>query len=304
VAPSTLFLWQWIGLKQGLFEKNGIQVNEPVLVTGTPRLAQAVLANNFEVAGTGLEPAVTAAANGTQLEAIASLQPILGFAVVVPADSPIREVSQLKGKSIGVSQIGNSADSFLSAVLAGAGAARSDVNVVQTGSTSGAMTSMLGKQLDAAVVGPTDAILGRDKGARSLVDETTVKVPNPQGPVVVTKAWADSHRPQVLAVLKTIVQANAMYRSNRDTGIKLQQDSGWFKDLPAQALGQIWDEDMKIQVEVPLVDDQAVREMIKTVQATDPSLKNVASTMVYDNSFLNELIDNGFVKSVFPNFKR
>src|SRR5581483_1873985 len=50
VAPSTLFLWEWVGLKQGLFEKNGIQVNEPVLVTGTPRLAQAVLANNFEVA--------------------------------------------------------------------------------------------------------------------------------------------------------------------------------------------------------------------------------------------------------------
>ena len=137
-----------------------------------------------------------------------------------------------------------------------------------------------------------------------MVDETTVKVPNPQGPVVVTKAWADSHRPQVLAVLKTILQANALYRSNRDTGIKLQQDSGWFKDLPAQALGQIWDEDVKTQVEVPLVDDQAVREMVKTVQANDSSLKNVTSTMVYDNSFLNELIDNGFVKSVFPNFKR
>src|SRR5581483_2081346 len=35
VVPSTLFLWESIGLKQGLFQKNGLDVPEPVLVSGT-----------------------------------------------------------------------------------------------------------------------------------------------------------------------------------------------------------------------------------------------------------------------------
>lgn len=107
----------------------------------------------------------------------------------------------------------------------------------------------------------------------------------------------------MLALLKTVLQANALYRSSRDQGIKLQQDSGWFKDLSADALGQIWDVDMKSQVEVPLVDDAAVREMIKSVEATDPTVQGVQPQAVYDNSFLKELIDDGFVKSVFPNYK-
>jgi ABC-type nitrate/sulfonate/bicarbonate transport system substrate-binding protein len=304
VVPSTLFLWEQVGVKQGLFKTNGLDVSDPVLVSGTPRLAQALLAGDFDVAGTGLEPAVTAAANGNHLEAIASLQPFLGMAIVVPPGSPIQEPAQLKGKTVGLSQTGNSGDSFLSAVMAKAGASRADVTLVQTGSSSAAMAALLAKKVDAAVVGPSDAILAEAQGARTLVDGPAVKVANPQGPVVVNKGWADSHRPAVLALLKTMLQANALYRSSRDQGIKLQQDSGWFKDLPAEALGRIWDVDMKSQVEVPLVDDQAAREMIRSVEAADPQVRGVAPSAVYDNSFLNELIDNGFVKSVFPNFKK
>src|SRR5437763_13350766 len=83
VSPATPFLWVNTGYRNGLFTKNGVTVNEPVFVGGTPRLGAAVVGGTFDVAGVGFGAAIDADAAGAHLEAIASQTKYSSFMLVL-----------------------------------------------------------------------------------------------------------------------------------------------------------------------------------------------------------------------------
>jgi len=132
VAPADSFLWEVTSHKQGLFQKYGVAVNEPVFVGGTPRLGQALVGGSFELAGVGFAAATEANAAGADLEAVAAISKYSGFSLLLPPGSPIKDPKELKGKTIVLSQIGDTADGFLTTLLEKNGLNRnSDVKVTQ-----------------------------------------------------------------------------------------------------------------------------------------------------------------------------
>ena len=299
VAPADSFLWEMTAYKQGLFQKNGVAVNQPVFVGGTPRLGTALLAGNFDAAGVGFPAAVDADVTGADLEAVASLSKYAAFSVVVPLGSPIKTPKDLKGKTVALSQIGDTADAFLTTLLAKNGMNRAtDVNVTQAGSTKNALAQVLAKQVDAAAVGNADAATGKAQGAIVLVNSKQLGQLQPQGPLLVRKSWAAGHKPQLLGLLKGMMEANAAYRSSQDVGIKQLQDSGWFNDVPRDVLAAIWKDDLDSWSDVPFVDDEAAKTVIQLEATQNKAIAQEQSTALYDNSYLQELVDSGFVKTL------
>ncbi len=95
--------------------------------TSGPPMLQAMGAGSIDVGGVGDAPPVFAAAGGSQIAVVSALKANpLGSAILVPQNSPIHSVAQLKGKSIAVAQ-GSSADYHLLAVLTKAGLTIKDV---------------------------------------------------------------------------------------------------------------------------------------------------------------------------------
>ena len=97
--------------------------------TSGPPMLQAMGAGSIDIGGVGDAPPVFAAAAGENIAVVGALlgNP-LGAAIVVPKNSPIRTVAQLKGKKIAVAQ-GSSADYHLLAVLKQAGLTPKDVTL-------------------------------------------------------------------------------------------------------------------------------------------------------------------------------
>jgi sulfonate transport system substrate-binding protein len=94
-----------------------------------PPMLQAMGAGSIDIGGVGDAPPVFAAAAGENIAiAGALLGNPLGAAVVVPKNSPIKTVAELRGKKIAVSQ-GSSADYHLLAVLKLAGLTPKDVTL-------------------------------------------------------------------------------------------------------------------------------------------------------------------------------
>ncbi|HVA24020.1 MAG TPA: ABC transporter substrate-binding protein [Chloroflexota bacterium] len=303
VAVSDSFLWENIAYKRGLFQKYGVAVNEPVFVGGTPRLGAALVGGSFELAGVGFGAAVGADAAGSDLEGIAALSKYAAFSLILPPGSPIKDPKELKGKTIALSQIGDTADAFLTTLLEKNGLSRSaDVKVIQAGSTANALASLLAKRVDAASVGNSDAFTGQSKGATILTNSRELNQLQPQGSVLVRKSWAQSHKPEVLGLLKSMLAALALYRSNQDQGLKLLQDSGWFKGVDPQVLALIYKEDAANWADLPLVDDAAVQAIVKLSAAANPAVSKLDPKSLYDNSYLQELVSDGFVKTVLPNY--
>lgn len=298
VAPGTSFFWEWIAYNKGLFQKYGVEVKEPVFVAGTPRLGQSLVGGSFDMAGVGLQAAIEANASGAHLEAVASQSKYSTMTITVPPGSPIQDLSQLKGKVVGVSQIGDSAESFLGFVLAKNGISRNDVTVISTGSHANTLTQLLAKKIDLGSIASNYAIIGGKQGTKTLVAARDINALESNGSVLVSKAWADAHHSIVLNVLKAMLAGNAMYRASQPDAVKLMQQSDWFKGVDADVLGAIWQDDMRALSDTPLVDDAAVKATVANEADRNASVKSLDASALYDNSFVNELVQNGFAKSL------
>lgn len=112
----------------GLIGKLPFKVDWSDFTSGPPML-QAMSAGSVDIGSVGDAPPVFAAAGGSQIAVVSALQANPhGTAIVVPADSPIHSLAQLRGKTIAVTE-GSAADYHLIAILRKAGLSIHEVSV-------------------------------------------------------------------------------------------------------------------------------------------------------------------------------
>ncbi|QUH02628.1 ABC transporter substrate-binding protein [Saccharopolyspora erythraea] len=136
--------------------------------TSGPPLLEAVSAGAVDVGSVGNTPPLFAAAANARLSLVsASKADPAGDAILVPPDSPLRAVTELRGKTIGVAK-GSSAHGQILYTLARAGLGLGDVRLsfLQPSEAYSAFTQ---KQIDAwAVWDPYTAQAEIEAGARVL----------------------------------------------------------------------------------------------------------------------------------------
>src|SRR5450755_103782 len=104
----------------GLISKLPFKANWSDFTSGPPML-QAMGGGSVDIGGVGDAPPVFAASGGEQVAIVgARTTPAAAAAIVVPKNSPVTSISQLKGKKIAVAQ-GSSADYHVLTVLNKAG---------------------------------------------------------------------------------------------------------------------------------------------------------------------------------------
>jgi len=94
-----------VGMKQGIFAKNGIEV-ESVAFAGDAKMQQAMAADSLDIA-LGSGPAMAFIVKGSPIKGVAAMAgPPLLLAIVVRPDGP-KTVADLKGKKVSVSTAGS-----------------------------------------------------------------------------------------------------------------------------------------------------------------------------------------------------
>jgi NitT/TauT family transport system substrate-binding protein len=135
-----------MGQRAGIFKKLGLDV-EILYTQAGPEAIQALIAGSVDVAtGAGVAAAVGTIAKGAPLKIISS--EILGAPDqywYVPADSPIRKISDLNGKTVSFSLPGSSSNIALLALMA---QYKLDSKPTSTGSIASTLTQVLTKQVD------------------------------------------------------------------------------------------------------------------------------------------------------------
>ncbi|MBD2101638.1 sulfonate ABC transporter substrate-binding protein [Leptolyngbya sp. FACHB-261] len=139
---------------RGVLEKRlppqGISVEWTEFQAGPP-LLEALNVGSIDIGPTGESPPIFAQAAGTNLVYVAAVQPSpKGQGILVPKESPIRSVSELKGKKIAFTKA-SSAHYLLVSALKGAGLEYSDIEPVFL-SPADARAAFLRGSVDAWVV--------------------------------------------------------------------------------------------------------------------------------------------------------
>ena len=148
-ATAFNFMPLSFGIELGIFARNGVDV-QPVNLEGAAKIYAALIANSIDMslaAGTDV-PFIMKGVPETGVGALAITPALLG--VIVPWNTSIHTLADLKGKKVGVSTEGSLTEWVAFAAAAKGGLARNDIVIVADGSTTA-------PQVAALVTGQVDA---------------------------------------------------------------------------------------------------------------------------------------------------
>jgi NitT/TauT family transport system substrate-binding protein len=278
---------EWMALEGGFFKQHGldVQLDNIASSTGIP----ALLSGQVQVAQLGGSETISAAAGGGDLVIIGIIGGVYPFVFMAPAS--IASVDQLKGKKIGVSNIGSSSDIATRVMLRKVGLdPEKDVNIVAVGSLENRMAALLNGAIDGGVAQPPDQLALEDKGFHVIYDLAAQKLPSVGTAVVVQRMWLNSNRDVAQRYIDSLVEAIAKSRSDRDAAIKVLQK--YLKNDDPRALGVTYDFFVgQVTPQYPMIREEQFTDAIELLSASNDKVKTFNVGSILDPSLVQSAMD-------------
>jgi NitT/TauT family transport system substrate-binding protein len=278
---------EWMAYESGIFAQHGLDVTLDNIVssTGIP----ALLSGQVQIGHLGGSETLSAAAAGGDLVIVAITGPVYPFVFMAPAS--VASVDQLKGKKIGVSNIGSSSDIATRVMLKKVGLVPDqDVTIVAVGSLQNRMAALLNGAIDGGVAQPPDQLALEDRGFHVIYDLAAQKLPSVGDCIVVQHAWLNANREVVQRYVDSIVQAIAL--SRRDKAQAVPVLGKYLHTEDQRALGVTYDFFVgNVTPSYPVVDPALFGDAIEQLSATNDKIKSFDLNSMLDNSFVQSAMD-------------
>jgi NitT/TauT family transport system substrate-binding protein len=226
VGRSPGFLFSYtpldVGLAEGFFQKRDLAI-ETVDFEGAAKMDQALVAGSIDIS-LGSPMGMAMEVKGMPATAIAVIAgPMLEFGILVPYDSPVKSLAELKGKTFGIATIGSITQWVALELARVEGWGPDGIKLTAIGSSPGAAAAALKAHLVDATVGNATSglILERAHDGRLLATAADF-VPHFQAHTMY--AAADQLRKNPDAVrrfLASWLDAVAFMRAHRDDTIRI-----------------------------------------------------------------------------------
>jgi NitT/TauT family transport system substrate-binding protein len=159
--PNVVHIPPYIAKDMGFFNDLNIDVELVTFEGGTQTLRGSV-AGGLDITGTSSDPAIIAAARGAGTKVIGTYSHKLSQSMLVQGD--IKSCKDLKGRKIGIQEVGAFNEVISRAVMASCGLTPKDVDYVPV-STKGRVAGLLSGQIDTAILHVDQAIVAKKKKA-------------------------------------------------------------------------------------------------------------------------------------------
>ena len=203
----------WLAKESGIFAKNGLDV-ELVSIDGGSRTMAALLANEVQIAQLGGAECMSAKVGGADLTVAGVLAPVFPYLFMVAKS--VKTGADLKGKQVGVSSIGGSADIATRKVLRELGLdPEKDVTIVSLGSHAQRTAALIAGAIQAGVDDPPDTVKLEELGFHSLFDLAGKKLATANTVIVAQNGWLAQNKVAMQRYVDSTVEALAFARKNK-----------------------------------------------------------------------------------------
>jgi sulfonate transport system substrate-binding protein len=224
-------IWSLLKAKQTLEQHFGQRVKVTwTLFPSGPPLLEAMNAGSIDIGSTGDTPPIFAQAAGTPLRYVATQSGNgAGSAIIVPKDSPIRTVEDLKGKKVAFTK-GSAANLLIVRALRKFKLDYADIEPVFL-QPSDARAAFQGGSIDAwAIWNPFLEAAKQELGAREVING--VDVSRTRGYVLAVDAFVEQHPDILRETIEEVRKANTWAFENRDEYAQvLEKETGIAVDV-------------------------------------------------------------------------
>lgn len=292
VSPTQVAAWY--AFENGLFEKQGLDVELTLISSGSKSVA-ALISGDMDICQVAISGIVNAVAAKQDVVFIAGLVNTYPGSLYVAAD--INSADDLKGKTLAVSQPGSANTVATSLVLRQLGIdPNTDVVLLSIGTEVERLAALEAGQVDGALLFPPATLIAQKKGYHNLFDLGKTKLPYQFVGIGTTRAFIEKDRASATAFVKAMVAAVAMMKQD-PAGTKTTLAKYLELDPVAEAANL--DETYQAIVlntfeDKPYPSIDGIQTVIDSLIPDNPDVANVTPDQTIDLSILNDLDHSGF----------
>ena len=278
----------------GMLAKYGFSA-EVVLIPGTPRTIQALIAGDLDYVAAGAPASLRARAQGADVTILSTLANFSSQRIFVRPDSKLTSVQDLKGKIIGVTQYGSGGDTFLRAALKKIGVKESEVTILQMGGTPGVAQGLESRRLEVGVLGDSGMLL-MFRGIAKPMKGASAREMGFRGtdaPLTTTDRKLKADRGAVVRFMQAYLETIHLFQTNKPATARLLQK--YMRGVSEEHIS-LWCDELRANIrQTPYVDEEALRAELDMMNV--PGQQIPAGYV--NNSVLDEIRKSGFIDKLY-----
>ncbi len=294
-AVTSVFLPFWIGKEMGFYKKEGLDA-QLVYIASSTTMAQAMFARQVAISTVNSGSVVTSTLQGGDLVLMGAIMNAASFYIMSRPE--IANVQELRGKKIGVTRLGSSSDFAIREYLQKNKINPSrDVNIVQIGGMPELAAALNNGSISAAPLSAPSSQIAEQRGNRIIANLANEGIYFVIAGLTTTRRFLREQRGEAKAFLRAFGRATYFMYQQKDEAKKLLTRYAKIDD-PGMLEGSMkyaYDFTEKI----PLVKREGVQVVLDQEAAKNPQAKEFTAERFYDNGLVQELINEGFYKSLW-----
>lgn len=280
----------WVMNDAGLYKEEGLDV-DTMYIPSSPIAAKATLAGEVVISAQNSQVIADSGLQGADLIAIGATVNIVPFYVMAAPE--IRTVNDLRGKTVGVSRFGAATDFGMRIFLAKHGLeAHKDVTFIQIGGMPEIATALSKKIIAAAPMSYPMVYVAEQSGAKVLANLAKDEIPFVHLTLTTTKRFLKDKRPQVKAFLRAYGKAMHFLYNRQSESLAIFAKYTKIKDQ--KMLEGSLKYGYEFMEKVPFVKRAGFQVTLDEIARTNPKAKQAKPEQFFDNSVVQELVDEGF----------
>ncbi len=278
----------------GMLAKYGFTA-EVLLIPGTPRTVQALIAGDLDYVTAGAPASLRARAQGADVVILSSLANFSSQRIMLRPDSTLTNFKELKGKIIGVTQYGSGGDTFLRAALRKTGIKENEVTILQMGGTPGVAQGLESGRIEVGVLGDSGMLLvfrGRAKMMKGA-SAREMGFGGTDAPLTTTERKLKADRGAVVRFMQAYLETLHYFQTKKAGTARIL--SKYMRGVGEEHISLWCDELRATMKQIPYPDEDALRAEMEMM---GPG--NVQIPAGYINaSVLDEIRKSGFIDKVY-----
>jgi ABC-type nitrate/sulfonate/bicarbonate transport system substrate-binding protein len=288
----------WVTKEARLFDKQGLDV-ELIYIAGSSMVVQSMLAKEIPISEIAIPAVVQANLAGADLVMLAGPNHKPGQKIMVKSE--IKAVEGLKGKKIGISRFGTSDDFLLRYALNQWNLrADRDVALIQLGGSPEILAGLSSGTVDAGLLSSPLHLRATKLGFSLLADLSNSGIDYQGGGVVTTRSFVREYPDVVRRYIRAYVEG--LHRLKTDKTFSLKVLAKYTRIAEPEALEETYQHyAIKVMPRVPYPTTKGIQTVLDEIGTRNPKAKTLTPSSLIDVSFLTELEQSGFIKSLYGN---